>query len=305
MLTVVTLRQLGYFLAIVEEGSITRAAQRLHVAQPSLSQQLRELERSLGGALVERLPRTVRLTPLGRLFEPQARAVVLAAERAERVATAGLNSETGDLELATVRSIAVGILPASITRWRRARPGVTVRLHEFGHRSLLEDRVRDGLADLAVGPSPARWHGPVVPLGWEEFVVVLPHDDPLSHGPAPLRLETLHDRDWVLFEPRHGLSDVVTFACAAAGFVPHPAIQTAQVEGAARLAAAGLGPALLPKDAVPPDLQDVARPLDPPLGRELAAYARHTLTPLADAYLEVLREDAYWSERPDRLVVVP
>jgi DNA-binding transcriptional LysR family regulator len=300
-----TLRQLGYFLAVVDEGSITRAAQRLHVAQPSLSQQLRELERSLGGTLIERLPRTVRLTSLGRLFEPQARAVVLAAERAEGVVASGLSSEAGDLEIATVRSIAVGILPASIMRWRRAHPKVTVRLHEFGHRSLLEDRVRRGLAELAVGPCPARWNGPVVQLGWEQFVVVLPHDDPLSDGRSRLSLEMLSDRDWVLFEPQHGLSDVVTFACAAAGFVPVPAIQTAQVEGAARLAAAGLGPALLPTDAVPPDLQDAALPLDPPLGRELAAFARAEFTPLANAYLDVLRDDACWAARPDGVVVVP
>lgn len=300
-----TLRQLGYFLAVVEEGSITRAAQRLHVAQPSLSQQLRELERSLGGALIERLPRAVKLTSLGRLFEPQARAVVLAAERAERVAAAGLSSEAGDLELATVRSIAVGILPASIMRWRSAYPKVTVRLHEFGHRSQLEDRVRRGLADLAVGPSPARWSGPVVELGWEEFVVVLPHDDPLHDDRLRIRLESLRDRDWVLFEPHHGLSDVVTFACAAAGFVPVPAIQTAQVEGAARLAAAGLGPALLPMDAVPLDLQAAAMPLDPPLGRNLAAYGRVAFTAPAIAYLDFLRQDSCWSGRPDSLVVVP
>jgi DNA-binding transcriptional LysR family regulator len=300
-----TLRQLGYFLAVVEDESITRAAQRLHVAQPSLSQQLRQLERSLGGALIERLPRTVRLTSLGRVFEPQARAVVLAAERAERVAAAALNSEIGDLEIATVRSVAVGILPGSIMRWRAAHPHVTVRLHEFGHRDLLEDRVRRGLADLAVGPCPARWAGPVVDLGWEEFVVVLPHDDPLNDGRARLRLETLRDREWVLFEPQHGLSDVVTFACAAAGFAPVPAIETAQVEGAARLAAAGLGPALLPSDAVPLDLQSAALPLDPPFGRELAAYARAAFTPLARAYLDVLRDDACWSGRPDRVVVVP
>ena len=113
-----TLRQLTYFLAVVEEASITRAAQRLHVAQPSLSQQLRELERALGGALIERLPRSIRLTSLGRQFEPHARAVVLAAERAEKVAAAALGGDAGDLEIATVRSIAFGILPASIMRWR-------------------------------------------------------------------------------------------------------------------------------------------------------------------------------------------
>ena len=121
-----------------------------------------------------------------------------------------------------MRSIAFGILPASIMRWRRTHPHVAVRLHEFGHRSVLEDRVRSGLGDLAVGPRPRTWKGPLVPLGWEEFVVILPRDDPLADAAARLALHALRDREWVLFEPAHGLSEVAAFACAAAGFVPFP-----------------------------------------------------------------------------------
>jgi DNA-binding transcriptional LysR family regulator len=300
-----TLRQLEYVLAILDEGSITRAAQRLHIAQPSLSQQLRELERSVGGALVERLPRSIRLTALGEKFEPSARAVVHAAQDALNVARAALNAQTGELEIATVRSIATGILPASITRWRGKYPEATVRLHEFGHRSTLEDQVRDGLADLAIGPHPQRWQGPIVSLGWEEFVAILASDDPVAQGVDRVRMEALRDRDWVLFEPEHGLSEVVKYACATAGFTPTPAVQTAQVEAAARLAAAGLGPALIPMDSVPTDLDGVALPLDPPLGRELTAYARTEFTTLAHAYLAVLREDAYWSAAPPDVCAIP
>jgi DNA-binding transcriptional LysR family regulator len=300
-----TLRQLEYFLAILEEGSITRAAQRLHIAQPSLSQQLRELERSVGGALIERLPRSIRLTALGEKFEPGARSVVLAAQDALYIARAALNAQTGELEIATVRSIAAGILPASITRWRSKYPDATVRLHEFGHRSTLEDQVREGLADLAIGPHPERWQGPLVSLGWEEFVAILPLDDPVAKGADRVKMETLCDREWVLFEPEHGLSEVVNYACARAGFSPRPAVQTAQVEAAARLAAAGLGPALVPADAVPSDLRGVALPLDPPLGRELTAYARTEFTTLAHAYLAVLRDDAYWSPAPADVCAIP
>jgi DNA-binding transcriptional LysR family regulator len=300
-----TLRQLQYFLAVIQEGSFTRAAEQLHVAQPSLSQQVRQLEQGLGGPLFERLPRSIRLTELGRQFEAPARAVLVATERAERVARATLGTEVGQLEIATVRSVAVGILPSSITRLRRAHPGVSVRLHEFGHRAMLEDRMRAGLAELAVGPSPQRWDGPSVRLGWEEFVVVVPQDDPIARCGRRVRLEELRDHDWVLYEPQHGLSDVVTFACAAAGFAPLPAIQTAQVEAAARLAAAGLGPALVPSDALPVDLEAAALPLDPPLGRELAAYARDRFTPLADAYVQLLRDDVRWIPEPAGLVSVP
>ncbi|MEA2227766.1 MAG: hypothetical protein QOF04_1396, partial [Solirubrobacteraceae bacterium] len=299
-----TLRQLTYFLAVAEEQSITRAASRLHVAQPSLSQQIRSLERELGGELIERLARSVRLTALGRELEPHARDVVLAAERARKAVAAALATETGELEIATVRSIAVGMLPSSLTRWRAAHPSTTVRLHEFSHRAVLEDRVRSGLADLAIGPLPQHWDGVIADLGWEEFVVVLQAGDPAGNEPGPLRLEVLSDRRWVLFEPQHGLNDFVTFACAAAGFTPIAAVQTSQVEAAARLAAAGLGPAIVPANAVPSDLEAVVLPLDPPVGRQLTAYARHAFSPLAKAYLECLSQED-WNPRPERSLIVP
>jgi DNA-binding transcriptional LysR family regulator len=299
-----TLRQLTYFLAVAEEQSITRAANRLHVAQPSLSQQIRSLERELGGELIERLPRSVRLTALGRELEPHARDVVHAAERARRAVELALATEAGELEIATVRSVAVGVLPPSLRRWGDAHPNTTIRLHEFSHRDVLEDRVRSGLADLAIGPRPQRWDGMLQSLGWEEFVVVLQAGDPAAAAPGPLDLRQLRDRRWVLFEPQHGLNDFVTFACSAAGFTPLPAVQTAQVEAAARLAAAGLGPTIVPANAIPSDLEAAALPLDPPLGRELTAYARHAFSPLARAYLDCLREED-WAPRPERALIVP
>ena len=182
---------------------------------------------------------------------------------------------------------------------------MSVSLYELGHHALLEERVRGRLADLAVGPTPQRWDGQLVRLGWEEFVVVLPQDEPIADQGGRIRLEELRDRDWILYEPQHGLSDVVTFAWATAGFTPVPAIQTAQVEAAARLAAAGLGPALVPSDAVPTELESAALPLDPPLGRELAANARDAFTPIVDAYVELLREDARWTPQAIRPAVRP
>jgi DNA-binding transcriptional LysR family regulator len=300
-----TLKQLRYFLAIVDAGSITQAADTLHIAQPSLSQQLQALENFLGGSLIERSSRFIRLTALGRQFQPHARAVVRAADGAESAVKTILSANSGHLEIATVRSIASGILPASITEWRLNHPDATVRLHEFGHRVTLEDRLRGGLGDLAIGPTPLKWNGPSVALGWEEFVVVLPPADPLGKDGQPVRLDQLQDRDWVLFEPKHGLSEFVSFACKVAGFTPKPALQTADVEAAARLAATGLGPALVPADALPGSLEAVALPLDPPLGRDLAAYTRDRFSPLASSYIEVLRRDDRWLPRPSRPVCVP
>jgi DNA-binding transcriptional LysR family regulator len=296
-------RRMAYWLAVVEEGSFSRAAARMHVSQPSLSQQVRALEREVGGPLLERLPRSVRLTAAGKAFLPHAQTAVRAAERATRAARGALQLETGELEMSTVRSIAAGILPEVIQTWRERYPGTFVRLHEFTHRRLSEDSVRDGLSDLGIGPPPLRWSGPVCHLGWEEFLVVLPPQDPLASD-EKLPLAALAERDWVMFEPGNGLHDLVVAACASAGFRPRHAVLTSQVETAARLAAAGVGPTLVPENVIPDGLDGALRPVDPPLGRELTVYARDEWGPLGGAFVDLIGETP-WPKPPAGALVIP
>lgn len=296
-------RRMAYWLAVVEEGSFSRAAARMHVSQPSLSQQVRALEREVGGPLLERLPRSVRLTAAGKAFLPHAQTAVRAAERATRAARGALQLETGELEVSTVRSIAAGLLPDVIQTWRERYPGTFVRLHEFTHRRLSEDSVRDGLSDLGIGPPPVRWSGPVCRLGWEEFLVVLPPQDPLASD-EKLPLAALAERDWVMFEPGNGLHDLVVTACASAGFRPRHAVLTSQVETAARLAAAGVGPTLVPENVIPDGLDGALRPVDPPLGRELTVYARDEWGPLGGAFVDLIGETP-WPKPPAGALVIP
>jgi DNA-binding transcriptional LysR family regulator len=282
------LRRLSSFLAVVEEGSFTRGARRLGITQPSLSQQIRTLESELGGPLLERLPRGVRLTPAGRALLPEAQTAVRAAERAENTARMAFGLEAGDLEVATLLSMAVGILPHAIGRWIERYPEIAIRMREYTHHSLLEEDVRSGVGDIALGPVPESWDGPLERLGFEELVVVLPASDPLA-GERTIPLGALADRHWVLFQPGHGLTEVVDAACRRAGFQPRVAVRTTQVEAATRLAAAGLGPAMLPDNVVSPDLGSTVVHLDPPVLRELAAYTRSEWSPLASAFLEALQ----------------
>jgi DNA-binding transcriptional LysR family regulator len=292
------LRQLVCFLAVAEEGSFTKGAERVGIAQPSLSQQIRGLETELGGLLIERLPRGIALTPAGRAFLPEARTAVQAAERAARAARSALGLEGGELAVATVRSIAIGILPTSLQRWHERNPGISVRLHEYRHRRLLEEDVRRGVGDLAVGPRPASWNGPLVSLGHEGFVIVLSQRDALA-GRKTVRLAELADREWVLFEPGFGLAEVVAAACGRAGFQPRASVRTAQSEAAARLAAAGLGPALVPDNIVPPGLDATVARIDPPVTRELVAYTRVQWSPAAREFLELLGQWD-WAPAPSR-----
>src|ERR1700693_2317014 len=175
------LRQLTCFVAVVDEGSFTRAARAIGIAQPSLSQHIRVLEEELNGRLIERLPRGIALTPAGRTLLPEARAAGRAVERGRRGARAALALEAGELEIATVLSMAVGLLPRYIRLWHERHPDVGIRLQEFRHRSLLEEAVEQGVADFAVRALPLRtWEGPLEQVSWEEFVVVAPPGDPLA-----------------------------------------------------------------------------------------------------------------------------
>jgi len=300
---VTTYRRIAYWLAVVEEGSFSRAALRMHVSQPSLSQQIRALEKQVGGDLLERLPRSVRLTAAGKAFLPHAQIAVRAADRATQAARSALELETGELEISTVRSIAAGILPDLVQSWRQRHPGTFVRLHEFTHRSLAEDSVRAGVGDLGIGPPPIDWTGPVRRLGWEEFLVVLSPEDALAPR-RNLRLVELKDRDWVMFEAGNGLHDLIVGACASAGYTPRHAVLTSQVETAARLAAAGVGQTLVPENVIPDGLDGALLRVDPPLGRELTVYAREQWGPAGAAFVELMAETR-WAKPPRGALVVP
>src|SRR5258705_3854628 len=155
---IMNLRQLHYLIAIVDEGSFTRGAEQLLDAQPSLSQQIKRLEQELGGPLLERLPTGVRLTAAGKAFLPEARAAVAHAERATRNARSALGLEAGELEVATVTSIAFGVLPPAFDVLHDRYPATTISLREYTHRRALDDAVRLGVGDIAVGPRAPQWH---------------------------------------------------------------------------------------------------------------------------------------------------
>src|ERR1700734_190501 len=224
----ITLRQLEYFVTVVDEGSFTRAAELLQVSQPGLSHQIQTLERQLGGPLLERLPRGVRLTPAGRTALPHARASLAHAERATSAALRASGLDAGELHVGTLYSISIGVLPAALATWRRGCPGVQVRLVEFRHTNDLIAAMEAGQADVAVGPVPPGWDGPVREIGAEEFVLAAAPGTGLPGTGLPgtglpgtgqsVHLAALSGHDWVHFTPPSGLADVLDAACAAAGF---------------------------------------------------------------------------------------
>jgi len=209
-----------------------------------------------------------------------------------------LGLEAGQLEIAAVTSVTAGILPSVLRRWQELHPSVEVSLSEYSHRRLLDDGVREGDADVAVGSAPRGWDGAVEPLGWEEFVLVLPNGDPMLRERS-VDLAALAERRWVHFAPSHGLAEVLDRQCATAGFTPRAAIRTSQVTAAPQFAACGIGPTLVPHHVVPDSAAELVRPAKPRLIRRVVAFTRRDWSPVTDAFVEILREYP-WRRKPPR-----
>jgi DNA-binding transcriptional LysR family regulator len=308
-----TLRQFEFFVEIADTGSFSRAAEAMHVSQPALSQQIRSIESQLGSPLFKRLASGVRLTQAGEAMLPHARAAIASARRAVRAfheVGAGLS---GELELATVMSIAVGVLPKPLARWHAEIPQISVRVSEFAHRRQLEDFTAAGNADLAVGPTPVAWPGPSVPIGQERFVLVTTPQDPVvreirpyANGAPPgaprsagtVDVHALEGRGWVLFDRFHGLSDLIERHLRDAGLAaPRATVRTTQFLTAATLASSGMGPTLLPANVVPDHLDIVQCEPWPPLRRSLSVYSRSEPSGVARRFVDLLRTTAPMLER--------
>jgi DNA-binding transcriptional LysR family regulator len=283
------LRQLEYFVAIAEHGSISKAAAALFVAQPSLSTQLTALEKEIGGSLLDRLPRGVRLTVAGREFLIEARATLAAADRARRRARSALDATSGVFDLATVLSISAGVLPPAIALWQLGAPAAQVQLHEYRHANELETAAATGAHDLVIGPEPQQAFLDMRSVGREEFVVVLPRDDP-ALAQSSIDVLDLAARRWVLFSPKHGLAPIVAGICSRAGFLPEGAVFTEQTDAAVRLAIAGVGPTIAPGNVVSEDRRAFCRPLRPAFHRRLYAYSPAPFSSLATNFLRALDE---------------
>jgi DNA-binding transcriptional LysR family regulator len=177
------------------------------------------------------------------------------------------------------------VLPAALQAWRRRYPDIQVRLVEFRHTRDLIAAMEAGQADIAVGPTPPAWDGPVREIGAEQFVLAAA---PGTRLPAIVQLADLADRDWVHFTPPSGLADILDAACTSAGFAPRAAVRTEQAPSALNLAYVGLGVTLLPGNVIPPAFDGVIRRPHPPVQRTLSAYTRIRPAPITAAFVDAI-----------------
>jgi len=263
-----TLRGLQCLISVLDWGSVTEAAERLHMSQPALSHQLAALEREIGTPVVERLPRGVRPTAAGRAIAADARAALEAADRVVATGRTVARGAGGQLRVACAESMTAGLLAPMLRTWRRRHPDVHLALTELTSADALADTVASGQADIAIGPRPSRWDGHLFVIGQEEIVAVTTRDDPLAaHG--AVTFGQVADRPVVHYHPDNGLAGWLDEIAASRGVTLVAATRTRQAATAAQLAAAGLGAALVPTSALPGSYDGAARRLDPPLAREV------------------------------------
>ncbi|MEU8483686.1 LysR family transcriptional regulator [Streptomyces sp. NPDC048641] len=289
-----SLRQFEYALAVAEEGSVTAAAELLRVAQPSVSQQIRGLERELGVELFARTPTGLVPTVVGRAFLREAEVAVSAARRARATARGGAADLVGELVVAVQMGFGTRQLPGALAALRRRFPRLEVTVFEEPSSAELERLCRRGVLNLALMAACERSPADAHHLGDEEFVVVLGTGHRLLSADR-VELRELAGEPWVRFDRDSALDGVLLNVLRGNAPVPTTAARVSQAATAVRWAAHGLGVTLVPASAVPHGYEHLVRPVFPVVSQPVIAVVRPGAGPAETALLECLRQET-WSD---------
>lgn len=252
------LRTLRYFVAVAEELHFGRAAQRLNIAQPPLSQQIQKLERELNTQLLVRTKRMVALTPAGEFLLQSARAILQQARAAAAGVRAVGDGVFGTLNIAAINAFAAqGRIYEILGEFRRLHPGVATNLTLMTSVEALA-ALHTGTIDVAFVRAPIRDRTLASDtVMFEQLLAALPVSHPLAAGEGALSLVELRDEKFVML-PRSagfGLSEQIMQLCKAAGFAPHVEHDARELPSLVGLVAAGFGVSLVPSSGLiaPPE----------------------------------------------------
>lgn len=253
------LRDLEYFLAVVEAKSVTLAARRVHAAQPTLSHALARLENELGERLLERKARApLRLTDAGELVAARARQALSAVTALKDDLAALRGHVGGQLRIAAIQSLSATLLPGALSRLAREYPGIKPSVRTLAAENIAR-AVASGRADvgLLAGAPRASLRGLSVRLLFEEpLVALMKKSDPLAKSKR-LGLAQLATRELLLVPDGTFLSDIIYQACEHAGFSPRVRLTLASAEALRETVRAGLGITLLPRGYASPSDRDL------------------------------------------------
>jgi DNA-binding transcriptional LysR family regulator len=276
-------QQLTYFVAVAETRHFTRAAEEVHVSQPSLSQQIKALENELGAELFSRARGNIALTDAGEALLPLARRILADADTARQEVQELVQLRRGRVRLGATPSVCTGLLPDVLRAFHGAHPGIRLLIEEGGSHDLVRQLAR-GALDLALLVLPLPAASPAlttVELLHEDLVVVSS-----TSGPAPGRKGTVHVADLeneplVMFRHGYDLRELTVAACRAEGFEPSFTVEGGEMDAVLGFVRAGLGIAVVPRMVAVRAGQDLCTtPLaSPGLRRTIALAHRSDVEP--------------------------
>lgn len=274
-------QQLLYFVAVAETRHFTHAAERVHVSQPSLSQQIRALEKELGADLFSRARGNIALTDAGEALLPLARRILADADTARHEVQELVRLRRGRVRLGATPSLCTGLLPDVLRAFHRLHPGIQLLIEEGGSHDLVRELAR-GALDLALIVLPLPPGSPAlttVELLREDLVVVSSAAAKAPRG--PVRMADLRDEPLVMFRHGYDLRELTVAACRAEGFEPSFTVEGGEMDAVLGFVRAGLGVAVVPRmvaDRAGRDLRMTA--LAPPgLRRTIALAHRSDVAP--------------------------
>jgi DNA-binding transcriptional LysR family regulator len=267
----VSMRTLESLVAVVEHGSLTKAAAVLHMSQPALSHQIAAIERELGTPVMERLGRGIRPTAAGLATAAEARVALAAADRAVLAGRRVALGAGGRIRIAAAETMTAWLLAPVLRSWRHRVPDVELDLKEYTSADRMLDVLLAGEADVTVGPWPTHADERAEVLGQEEIVVVASPEHRFS-GMATVPLTELKGEPLVHYDPGNGFGVWVDqFATKRGVELPQPVLRTGSPRTAAQLAAAGMGVTIAPFSALTPPPGGTIRSLDAPELRDVVA----------------------------------
>lgn len=247
MTTAVTLRHLRYFEALAQHGHFGRAAEALGISQPALSIQMKELEDIVGGPLVERGPRQVRLTSLGETLLPRGRDILRSVDELTSLARTTSEELTGRLRVGVIPTVAPYFLPKVIEALAVRFPELELHLREAVTQKLVSDlaegRMDVAIVALPVSESSLEEH----PLFTEEFVLVRPEAD--AAKPAP-PAELLREMRLLLLEEGHCFREQALSFCKMSTPRPRDLMEASSLSTLVQMVGAGIGVTLIPEMAI-------------------------------------------------------
>lgn len=269
------LQQLLCFLAVADERNFTRAAGRLHVAQPSLSKQIHNLERELGGRLFDRGPGGVSITAVGEALMPYARRIVSDVDSARLDVGELIGLRAGRVRVGALPSLCTTVLADSLQHFHAEFPAIQLQVEEAGSRELVK-HLASGELDLAIIVLPLLRDDPDLstqPLLTEELVVAVAAQDTTITAPT-MKVADLARHPLVMFREGYDLRSTTLAACHAEGFDPTYAVEGGDMDAVLSFVESGLGIAVVPVLALRgrSKLRQIA--FDPPKLRRTIVLAR-------------------------------